>query len=78
MPAEPPISCYYRQYVLHFIINCLIKNGAYSDDSCFVGLSKIIIVKLKYLFDQNNTAIFHWTYIDEGFEPGPFGPILST
>jgi len=78
MPAEPAISCYYRQSGLNFIINCLIKYGGSSNDSCFVGCGKIIIVKLKHLFDPNNTAIFYWAYIDEGFELGPFGPVLST
>jgi hypothetical protein len=78
MPEKAASSCYYRQGVLHFIINCLIKYGGYSKESCSVGCGKIIIVKLKHLFDPNNTAIFNWTYINEGFEPGPFGSILST
>ncbi len=78
MPAEPAISCYYRQGILHFIFNCLINYGGYSDVSFFVGWGKIIVVELKHLFDQNNTAILKWTYIDEEFEPGPFGYILST
>ncbi len=78
MPAESAISCYYRQNVFYFMINYLIKNGGYSNEPCFLGLGKIIIVKLKHLSDPNNTAIFNWTYIDEGFELGPFGSILST
>lgn len=78
MPAEPVISSYYREGVLHFIINCLIKYVGYSNECYFVGWSKIIIVKLTHLFDSKKTAKFNWAYIDEGFEPGPFGSILST
>ena len=78
MPAEPVISSYYREGVLHFIINCLIKYVGYSNECYFVGWSKIIIVKLKHLFDSKKTAKFNWAYIAEGFEPGPFGYILST